>query len=101
MLGGVTRPMLPHLPGVPHLHVNRLLDWQKKKNFARASPFFVHFSVVVERLRHETFKFHAPGLWSGWAQHKNFLFLLLNLDTVLLDLTQKISPTFDKLNEIK
>ena len=22
-LGGVTRNMLPHLPGVPHLHVNR------------------------------------------------------------------------------
>ena len=30
MLGGVTRHMLPHLPGVPHLHVNRPLD---KKNF--------------------------------------------------------------------
>ena len=26
MLGEVTRPMLPHLSGVPHLHVNRLLD---------------------------------------------------------------------------
>ena len=25
MLGGVTRPMLPHLTGVPHLHVNRLV----------------------------------------------------------------------------
>ena len=25
MLGGVTRHMLPHLPGVPHLHVNRPL----------------------------------------------------------------------------
>ena len=24
MLGGATRHMLPHLPGVPHLHVNRL-----------------------------------------------------------------------------
>ena len=23
MLGGVTRHMLSHLPGVPHLHVNR------------------------------------------------------------------------------
>ena len=23
MLGEVTRHMLPHLPGVPHLHVNR------------------------------------------------------------------------------
>ena len=26
MLGGATRHMLPHLPGVPHLHANRLLD---------------------------------------------------------------------------
>ena len=23
MIGRVTRQMLPHLPGVPHLHVNR------------------------------------------------------------------------------
>ena len=26
MIGGVTHTMLPHLSGVPHLHVNRLLD---------------------------------------------------------------------------
>ena len=25
MIGGVTRRMLPHLSGVPHLHVNRPL----------------------------------------------------------------------------
>ena len=25
MIGGVTRHILPHLPGVPHLHVNRPL----------------------------------------------------------------------------
>ena len=30
MLGGVTRHMLPNLPGVPHLHVNRPLDKKKK-----------------------------------------------------------------------
>ena len=30
MLDGVTRPMLPHLPGVPHLHVNRLLIFSNK-----------------------------------------------------------------------
>ena len=30
MLGGVTRPMLLHLPGVPHLHVNRLLIFSNK-----------------------------------------------------------------------
>ena len=28
MLGEVTRHMLPHLPGVPHLHVNRPLVLQ-------------------------------------------------------------------------
>ena len=26
MIGGVTRHMLPNLPGIPHLHVNRRLD---------------------------------------------------------------------------
>ena len=26
MLGGVTRHMLPHLPGVPHFHVKRPLE---------------------------------------------------------------------------
>ena len=26
MIGGVTRHLLPNLPGVPHLHVNRPLD---------------------------------------------------------------------------
>ena len=74
------------------------LDWQKKQNnFARASRFFVHFlAVAVARLPHET-NFTRP-LYG--AQHKNFLFFP-NLDTVLSDLNQKISPTFDKLNEVK
>ena len=37
-----------------------------------------------------------------WAHHKNVrLFIFLNLDTVFLNLTQKILPTFDKFNEIK
>ena len=35
-----------------------------------------------------------------WVQHKKFLFHFLNLDTDLSDLTQKILPTFDKLNKI-
>ena len=75
------------------------LDWQKN-NFARASPFFVHFVTVVALLRHETSYFHAPDLWNRWTQHKNVLFFQ-TLDKVLSDLTQKISPTFDELNEIK
>ena len=37
-----------------------------------------------------------PLLSSRWAQDKNYLFLFLNLDTVLSDSTQKILPTFDK-----
>ena len=53
MIGGVTRHILPHLLGVPHLHVNRPLDKQSN-NFARASRFFVHFSAVVARLQRET-----------------------------------------------
>ena len=32
MIGGVTRRMLPHLSGVPHLHVNRPLECRKCKN---------------------------------------------------------------------
>ena len=66
------------------------LDWQKN-NFACASCFFVYFLAIVSRLQHETSE----------TQHTNFLFLSLNLDMVLSDLTQKILPTFDKLNEIK
>ena len=39
----------------------------------------------------------------GVGEHntKILCFFFRNLDTVLSDLTQKISPTFDKLNEIK
>ena len=32
MIGGVTRRMLPHLSGVPHLHVNRPLKLNKKNS---------------------------------------------------------------------
>ena len=31
--------------------------------------------------------FHVPALWSWWPQHKNFPFLFLNSDTVLMDST--------------
>ena len=39
MLGGVTRHMLPHLPGVPHLHVNRPLK--------KCSPISTHLTPIV------------------------------------------------------
>ena len=67
---------------------NNTFRLAKKKIFARAPRLFVHFLAVVTRPRHETSQFHAPAFWSRWAQHKNFLFLFLNLQTVLSDLTQ-------------
>ena len=38
MIGGVNRHMLPHLPGVPHLHVNRPLVYKcigRKPHFTK------------------------------------------------------------------
>ena len=50
-----------------------------------------------------TEKFASIDRVYGVGEHnrKKFPFLFLNLDTVFSDLTQKISPTFDKLDEIK
>ena len=75
--------------------------YHQNNNSARASLFFVRFSAVVTRLRRETSYFYAPALRRRWAQRENFLFLFLNIDTVLSNLTPEISPTFDKLNEIE
>ena len=36
MIGGVTHRILPHLPGVPHLHVNRPLNSLVKYCTSRA-----------------------------------------------------------------
>ena len=46
-------------------------------------------------------KFKRPFQVVGEPTQKNFVFHFLNLDTVLSDSTKKISPTSDKLNEIK
>ena len=56
------------------------LDWQNN-NFARASRFYVHFSAVIARLQRARAKFHV--LSRTGTQENNFLFLLLNFDTVL------------------
>ena len=47
-------------------------------NFAQASRFFVHFFAVTARLRHE-----SALLWRAKTQYSDFLFLFLNIDTVL------------------
>ena len=36
----------------------------KRATFHMQLTFFVQFLAVVARLRYETFKFHAPALWS-------------------------------------
>ena len=49
------------------------LDHQKN-NFAHALRFFVHFFVIIKRLRHKISYFHTPALWSGWPQQRIFFF---------------------------
>ena len=45
--------------------------------------------------------FTRPLYEVGEHNTQKIFFLFLNFDTVLTDSTQKISPAFDKLNEIK
>ena len=45
--------------------------------------------------------FTHPLYGVGEHNTKIFAFIFLNLDTVLSDSTQNISPIFDKLNEIE
>ena len=44
MLGGVTRHMLSHLPGVPHPHVNRPLIW----NTAQGISFQCECHIIMQ-----------------------------------------------------
>ena len=54
MIGGVTRHMLPHLPGVPHLHVNRPLIYKgigRKPHFTKLlgpvdTPHFAELNLM-------------------------------------------------------
>ena len=76
------------------------LDWQKKTLHVLQS--FLYISQPLHNCDMKLPNFtRPPFVWSRCAQHKNFLFLFLNLHTVLSDSTKKISPTFDKLNEMK
>ena len=58
-----------------------------KKNFARASPFFVHFVAVSARIRPENDQFNV--LWSdcAWTSAEEILFLFLKFDMVLRNST--------------
>ena len=52
-----------------------------ENNFVRASRFFVHFFAVVARLQGESAQFHVLGRTG--TQDNYFLFLFLNVDSVL------------------
>ena len=60
MLGGVTRHMLPPLPGVPHLHVNRpyvmgILPFSGNSVLKVARTYFLAWGVHYARVSHSTF----------------------------------------------
>ena len=58
-----------------------------KQQLCTCVTLFVRSLAVIARLRRETSRFQAPALRSRRTQRKNCLFLFLNLDTVLSDLT--------------
>ena len=74
------------------------LDWQK--NILRDHAF-LYISQPLLHDRDKKLPNFTHPLYGVGEQNTKILFFFLNLLTVLSDLTQKISPTFDKLNEIK
>ena len=79
--------MLPHLSGVPHLHVNRPLDWQNK--FTRASRFFVYFFAVVARLRRENAQFHVLTFCRGRENKTTISFSFSRIMRIPLEFNSK------------
>ena len=49
MIGGVTRQMLPHLSGVPHLHVNRPLVLSLQTNNQSECDAFFARALTTKR----------------------------------------------------
>ena len=48
MIGGVTRHMLPHLSGIPYLHVNRPLEASNNKAAKSNQLRWEHFRNTLE-----------------------------------------------------
>ena len=80
--------MLPHLRGVPHLHVNRFLDWQNN-NSARASHVFISCVPLpfVEDVNSR--------------QRLSFSFPELRYSLLEFSQLQKKLPRSDELNEME
>ena len=85
MIRGVHDP--PHIRELKQRRRRRQQERQKSNwfrlannSFVRVSRFFVHFFAVTALLRRENAYFHV--LWRTWTQDHDFLFLLLNFDTI-------------------
>ena len=93
MIGGVTRHMLPHLPGVPHLHVNRLLHVTrclKEMSYVFSFTFFFftvahfHLALVAASISHFA---TAATNFSCYPSKKSFL-------CFFIPLCRSLSPFF-------
>ena len=60
MIGGVTRTMLPHLSGFPHLHVNRPLEAVFKVGQFCANVLISAFTHAQNAPDHFTFLWNCP-----------------------------------------
>ena len=49
MIGGLTRRVLPHLSGVPHLHINRTLSSLMKCQVQNGIPLFLSVYQIVSK----------------------------------------------------
>ena len=76
------------------------LDWQNN-NFARVSHFFVHFLPSLQDCDVKLPNFTSV-LWRTGTHNNHFLFLCVNLDTVLYNSTpEKFANIIDKLKELE
>ena len=89
--------MLPHLPGFPHLHVNRLLDWQNN-NSERDQAFLC---IFLPSLHDYKVKVHDFTFCRG-REHKTTTFFFFSRTLVQFFGIQlrKKSPKFYKIKRV-
>ena len=100
MIGGVTCHMLPNLSGVPHLHVNKPLDWQKKTTTLHVHHAFLYISLPS--LHDYNIKVPYFTFCRG-REHKTttfFFFSWTMIQSFKIQL-QKNLPAFDELNDME
>ena len=96
-------PFLFILWGTSRYHGSKISGWQQKGVSAMATANCKQNNRFRLAKKNQLCRWSRFSLPYGVGEHntKSFFFFFLNLDTVLSDLTQKISPTCDKLNKIE